>query len=196
MSANPLSVSVRRQPHRGWGIIENGTLAILIIVVIVYVVSKLWGLWTQKSVAMETTNYQSLITYVRGNFKGPGGYDFTSAGTMTGTVIAAGGAKGMTIQGDATSGSATMFNTFGGQVILTPVASNGFNNGFSLSSAKIPQDACISIAQQMGNGAYSSVSINSTAHTDGNVTAETAAKECVKDSGGTGQNTLTFTVNG
>ncbi|AUH01897.1 pilus assembly protein PilX [Prodigiosinella confusarubida] len=196
MSANPLSVSVRRQPHRGWGIIENGTLAILIIIVIVYVVSKLWGLWTQKSVAMETTNYQSLITYVRGNFKGPGGYDFTSASTMTGTVIAAGGAKGMTVQGDVTSGSATMFNTFGGQVILTPVASNGFNNGFSLSSAKIPQDACISIAQQMGNGAYSSVSINSTAHTDGNVTAETAAKECVKDSGGTGQNTLTFTVNG
>lgn len=196
MSANPLSVSVRRQPHRGWGIIENGTIAILIIIVIVYVVSKLWGLWTQKDVAMEVTNYQSIITYVRGNFKQTSGYNFTSAATMTGTVIAAGGAKGMTIQGDETSGTATMTNTFGGQVVITPVAANGFNNGFSLSSAKIPQDACISIAQQMGNGAYTSVSINSSAHTDGNVSAETATKECIKDSGGTGQNTLTFTVNG
>ncbi|MCB5303597.1 type 4 pilus major pilin [Yersinia bercovieri] len=194
MSVHPLSV--RRTPHQGWGIIEQGTLAILVVIVIVYVASQLWGLWTKKDVAMETTNYQSIITYVRGNFKGGSGYNFTSASTMTGTVIAAGGARGMTIQGDATSGSATMTNTFGGQVILTPVAASGFNNGFSLSSAKIPQDACISIAQQMGNGAYSSVSINSTAHTDGNVSAETATKECVKDSGGTGQNTLLFTVNG
>ncbi|MBU9819873.1 pilus assembly protein PilX [Rahnella sp. BCC 1045] len=196
MSAHPLPVSVRRQPDRGWGIIENGAIGIIALVVIVYVVSKLWGLWTQKDVAMETTNYQSIITYVRGNFKGASGYDFTSASTMTGTVIAAGGAKGMTIQGDETSGTATMTNTFGGQVILTPLASGGFNNGFSLSSANIPQEACISIAQKMGNGAYADVSINSTSHTDGNVSAETATKECVKDSGGTGQNTLTFTVNG
>ncbi|WP_431022228.1 PilS domain-containing protein [Erwinia rhapontici] len=196
MSVNPLSVSGRRQPHRGWGIIENGALAVLAIIVIVYVVSKLWGIWTQKDVAMETTNYQSIITYVRGNFKGQSGYNFSSASSMTGTVIAAGGAKGMTIQGDASSGTATMFNAFGGQVILTPVASNGFNNGFSLSSAKIPQEACISIAQQMANGAYASVSINSSAHTDNSLTAETAAKECIKDSSGTGQNTLLFTVNG
>ena len=196
MSANPLSVPARRPPHRGWAIIENGTIAILAIVVIAFVVSKLWGLWTQKDVAMETTNYQSIITYVRGNFKGGSGYNFTSASTMTGTVIAAGGAKGMNIQGDETSGTATMTNAFGGQVILTPVATGGFNNGFSLSSAQIPQDACISIAQQMGSGAYASVSINSTVHSDGDVSAETATKECVKDSGGVGQNTLLFTVNG
>lgn len=196
MSAKPLSAFDRRQPHRGWGIIENGALAVIAIIVIVYVVSKLFGIWTQKDVAMETTNYQSIITYVRGNLKGPGGYNFTSASSMTGTVIAAGGAKGMTIQGDASSGTATMFNTFGGQVLLTPVATNGFNNGFSLSSARIPQEACISISQQMANGPYESVSINSSAYTGGTLTAETAAKECIKDSSGTGQNTLLFTVNG
>ncbi|MDR3430725.1 MAG: type 4 pilus major pilin [Rouxiella aceris] len=196
MSVNLLPVSGRRRTHRGWGILENGTIGILVIIVIVYVVSKLWGLWTQKDVAMETTNYQSIITYVRGNYHGSNGYNFTSSSTMTGTVIAAGGAKGMSIQGDGTSGSATMSNTWGGPVVLSPVASNGFNNGFSLSSAQIPQDACISIAQQMGNGSYASISINSTVFSDGNVSAETATKQCVKDSGGIGQNTLLFTVNG
>jgi len=186
-----------RQPHRGWAILEQGSIGIVVVIVIVFVVSLISGMWSKKDVAIESSNYQSLVSSARGYLKGgSAGYSFTSGASMTGTLIAIGGAKGMQTQGDPASGSATLWNTWGGQVILTPVATNGFNGGFTVSSAKIPQDACISIAQQLGaGGTFSAISINGSQHTDGLVTAETATKECTKNVGTTGQNTLTFTVS-
>ncbi len=191
------TVSPRRSPHRGWAIMENGTIAILVVIVVAVVVGMLWGLWGKKDVAVETSNIQSIVSSTRGYLKGNGGYSFTSGTTMTGTLIQIGGVpKGMTVQGDSTSGTATLWNSWGGQVVVAPVASNGFNNGFSVTYPQIPQDACIAMAQQLGAGAFSSITINSTQHTNGIVTAETAGKECTKNSGTTGQNTLVFTVNG
>lgn len=191
------TVSPRRQPHRGWAVMEHGTIAILIVIVVVVVLGMLWGLWLKKDVAVETSNIQSLASSTRGYLKGNNGYSFTSGTTMTGTLIQIGGVpKGMTVQGDSTSGTATLWNSWGGQIVVAPVASNGFNNGFSVTYPQIPQDACISMAQQLGAGAFSAITINSTQHSDGIVTAETAGKECIKNSGTIGQNTLVFTVNG
>lgn len=186
-----------KQPHSGWGILEQGGIGLVIVIVIIAVVALVAGLWSKKDVAMEVSNYQSMTSSARGYLKSANaGYNFASGASMTGTLISVGGARGMQTQGDPSSGTATLLNSFGGQIILTPVATNGFNGGFSISTAKVPQDACISIAQQLGSsGAYSSIAINGSQHSDGVVNAETATKECTKNVGTTGQNTLTFTVS-
>ncbi|MEM0672594.1 type 4 pilus major pilin [Dickeya oryzae] len=192
-----MSVSVNQRPHRGWAILEHGTVAVLIIIVVAYVASKLWDLWFKKDVAVETTNIQTLVSNGRA-MKSNSGYNFTSGTTMTGTLIQVGGApKGMTVQGTASSGTATLWNSYGGQVVVAPVATSGFNNGFSVTYPRVPQADCISIAQQLGGGgAFASITINSTAFSDGAVSAEDAGKSCQADSGRTGNNTLVFTVNG
>lgn len=186
-----------RQPHSGWGILEQGGIGLVIVLVIIFVVALVAGLWSKKDVAIEVSNYQSITSSARGYLKSTtAGYNFASGASMTGTLISVGGARGMQTQGDPSSGTATLLNSFGGQVILTPLMSNGFNSGFRLSTAKIPQEACIAIAQQLGSsGAYSSIAINGSEHSDGRVNAETAAKECTKNVGSTGQNTMIFTVS-
>ncbi|MCV9879280.1 type 4 pilus major pilin [Brenneria izbisi] len=189
--------SKRVRPHRGWAIMENAAVALAVIGVIVVILGSIYMLWARKNVASEVTSYQNLITSAQGLLKGSGGYNFSSGTKMTGSLIQVGGAKGVTIQGTASSGTATLWNTWGGQIILTPVAANGFNNGFTLTSEKIPQDACITIATRMSaGGVVSGITINSSSHADGQVSLETAGTECLADSGRTGQNKLTFTVNG
>ena len=188
-----------RQPDRGWGIMEHGAIALLTIVVICIVGAWIWSLWGKKSVGVEVSNLQFIVTNSQQIKQTQGGYNFTSSTTMTGTLIQQGGAPkaGWTIQGTASSGTATMWNSYGGQVAIAPVATNGFNNGFSVTTQKVPQADCTSIATQLGSGgAFSAISINSTDFSDGIVSAEAAGKSCTADSGMTGNNTLVFTHNG
>lgn len=186
------------QPDRGWGVLEHGSIALGTIVVIAFVGGLIYGLWGKKSVAVETSNIQTLVSNAQQLKQGQGGYNFTSGTTMTGTLIQLGGApKGMTVQGTASSGSATLWNSYGGQVVIAPVASDGFNNGFSVTLEKVPQADCIAIATQLGSaGAFSAITLNSTAYSDGIVTAESAGKACSENSGMSGNNTLVFTHNG
>ncbi|KMK84133.1 type 4 pilus major pilin [Pectobacterium brasiliense] len=187
----------KRSPHRGWAIMENGAVALIVIVVISLVLGGIYMLWGRKDVAVEVSNYQNLITTAQGLLKDSSGYNFSSGTKMTGTLIQVGGVKGVTVQGTRSSGTATLWNSWGGQIVLAPVASNGFNNGFTLTSEKIPQEACIAIATRMASsGTASGITINSAAHADGLVSLESAGSECLADSGRTGQNKLTFTING
>ncbi|ADF59987.1 TPA: pilus assembly protein PilX [Citrobacter freundii] len=189
----------QRQPDRGWGILEHGSIALFTVIVICIVGALVWGLSGKKSVAVETSNIQTVVTNAQQLKQTQGGYNFTSGTTMTGTLIQQGGAPkaGWTIQGTASSGTGTMWNSYGGQVVMAPVASNGFNNGFSVTTQKVPQADCISIATQLGSGgAFSAISINSTDYSDGLVSAEDAGKACTADTGMTGNNTLVFTHNG
>jgi hypothetical protein len=189
----------QHQPDRGWGIIEQGSIAIGTIIVICLVGAWLLSLWGKKSVGVEVSNLQTIVTNAQQLKQTQGGYNFTSSTTMTGTLIQQGGAPkaGWTIQGTASSGTATMWNSYGGQVVMAPVASDGFNNGFSVTTQKVPQADCISIATQLGSsGAFSAISINSTDYSDGVVSAEDAGKACSADTGMTGNNTLVFTHNG
>ncbi len=102
----------------------------------------------EKSVGVEVPNLQTIVTNAQQLKQTQGGYNFTSGTTMTGTLIQQGGAPKAcwTIQGTASSGSATMWNSYGGQVVMAPVATNGFNNGFSVTTQKVPQADCISLA--------------------------------------------------
>ncbi|CCP01882.1 prepilin [Erwinia amylovora Ea644] len=187
----------KRQQDRGWGILEHGTIGIITLMVLTVVGAWLWSLWSKKSVAIETSNIQTIVANAQ-MLKSNNSYNFTSGSTMTGTLIQIGGApKGMTVQGTGSSGSATLWNGYGGQVVLAPVASNGFNNGFSVTAQKVPQADCIAITTQFGSaGAFSAITINSTGFSDGVVSAESAGKACSPDSGMTGNNTLVFTHNG
>lgn len=188
-----------RQPDRGWGILEHGSIALFTVIVICIVGALVWSLSGKKSVAVETSNIQTVVTNAQQLKQTQGGYNFTSSTTMTGTLIQQGGAPkaGWTIQGTASSGTATMWNSYGGQVVMAPVASDGFNNGFSVTTQKVPQADCISIATQLGSGgAFSAISINSTDYSDGLVSAEEAGQSCTADTGMTGNNTLVFTHNG
>ncbi|NIH12089.1 MAG: pilus assembly protein PilX [Serratia symbiotica] len=186
------------KPDRGWGILEHGSIALVTIVVLAIVGAMVWGLWGKKSVAVETSNLQAIVTNAQQLKQGQGGYNFTSGTTMTGTLIQIGGApKGMTVQGTTSSGTATLWNSYGGQVVIALVAANGFNNGFSVTSHKVPQADCIAIATQLGSaGAFSAITINSTAYNDGVVSTELAGKACSSDTGMTGNNTLVFIHNG
>nr|WP_310615715.1 type 4 pilus major pilin [Pantoea cypripedii] len=188
-----------RQPDRGWGILEQGSIAIWTIIALCFVGALLYALLGKKSVAVETSNIQTIVTNAQQLKQTQGGYNFTSGTSMTGTLIQQGGAPkaGWTIQGTASSGTATMWNSYGGQVVMAPVATNGFNNGFSVTTQKVPQADCISIVTQLGSGgAFSAISINSTDYSDGIVSAEDAGKACSADTGMTGNNTLVFTHNG
>ena len=183
---------------RGWGTADTGGSGLTTVVAVVLVASGLFGLWRMFDSGSESANLQEIATKTKGYMGGRSGYDFTSATTMTGNFIQRGLApSSIKVVGDAASGSATMWNTWGGQILLTPVSSGaGVNSGFSVTYNKVPQQDCISFARQYGTGFFSAVSINSTAHSDGQVTAEQGGKECTQDSGSTGTNTLVFTRNG
>ncbi|MCD3742893.1 pilus assembly protein PilX, partial [Salmonella enterica subsp. enterica serovar Anatum] len=73
----------------------------------------------------------------------------------------------------------------------------GFNNGFTVTYDKVPQDACIQIATRISKtGLTNGITLNSTAHSDGKVTTEEASTQCKADNGSTGTNKLIFTING
>ena len=185
-------------PDKGWGTADQGGSGIVGIIILVVVVGLIWGLWKLFDSGSETANIQDIATKTKGYMGGRNGYDFTSGTTMTGYFIQRGLApSGMKVVGDKTSGSATLWNTWGGQVVLAPVSGGaGVNTGYSITYNKVPQEDCISIVKQFGAGFFSAISINSTAHSDGQVTSEQGGKECTQDTGSTGNNILVFTKNG
>ena len=86
---------------------------------------------------------------------------------MTGALIQMGGVpKTMTVRGTPSSGTATLYNSWGGAVTVAPASTSGFNNGFTVTYEKVPQDACIQIATQISRtGLTNGITLNSTAHT-------------------------------
>lgn len=187
------------EPDRGWGSADQGGSGILGILGLVVVVGLIWGLWALFNGGQEASNISDIATKTKGYMGGRTGYNFTSGTTMTGNFIQRGFAPGnMRVVGDADSGTATLWNAWGGQVVLAPVSSGaGMNSGFSITTNKVPMKDCISLAQQFGNGGiFSEIAINSTQHPDGTVTSEEAGKECTKNSGSAGTNTMKFQVNG
>ena len=183
---------------KGWGIMEQGAIALVVIVVLTLVFGGLYMLRSRTSVANESSNIQTIITSTQGLLKGSDGYTFTSSAKMTGALIQMGGVpRTMTVRGTPSSGSATLYNSWGGDVTIAPASTSGFNNGFTVTYEKVPQDACIQIATQISRtGLTNGITLNSTAHSDGKVTTEEAGAQCTADNGSTGTNKLIFTING
>lgn len=100
------------RPDRGMSA-DAGATALFILVIIGVIAAAVWSMWGKKDAGTELTNYQTLATNTIGMMKGVDGYAFTSGAKMTGTLIQAGAAKGMTVSGDPASGSATLWNSWG-----------------------------------------------------------------------------------
>lgn len=183
--------------HRGWGFLEQGGIALVVLVVIGLVLGGYFGLRSNVNVGTESSNIQSLITSSQNLLKANDGYSFSSGAKMMGALIQMKvQPKGMTVRGTATSGSATLYNGWGGAVTLSPVTVSGFSNGFSLTYEKVPQNACVQLVTQLSRNAVAdAITINSTAHSDGRVTTEAASAECTADNGSSGTNKLIFTLN-
>ncbi|WP_407215566.1 type 4 pilus major pilin [Enterobacter kobei] len=134
------------EQHRGWGFLEQGGIAVVVLVVIGIVLAGYFGLKNNVSVGTESSNIQSLITSSQNLLKGSDGYTFTSGAKMMGALIQMKvQPKGMTVRGTASSGSATLYNGWGGAVTLSPVTVSGFSNGFSLTYDMVPQKALLQI---------------------------------------------------
>ncbi len=199
IDVNALKKNEKKTSHdKGWGIMEQGAIALVVIIVLALVFGGLYMLRSRTGVANESSNIQTIITSTQGLLKGSDGYTFTSGAKMTGALIQMGGVpKTMTVRGTPSSGKATLYNSWGGAVTVAPASTSGFNNGFTVTYEKVPQDACIQIATQISRtGLTNGITLNSTTHNDGKVTTEEASAQCTADNGSTGTNKLIFTING
>ncbi|WP_205953914.1 type 4 pilus major pilin [Pantoea stewartii] len=190
--------TAEKHPDRGWAFLEQGAVALAYMVVAALIVAGIWKLFGAKDAATEVTSLQTMMSNGVA-LKTGNGYDFSSGASMTGFLIQKGGApSGFTVHGTASSGTATLTNSYGGQVVMAPVAnSNGYNNGFSVTTQSVTQAGCIDIATRMASaGSASSMVINSTDFSSGQVSSEAIGQACTADSGRTGNNTLVFTHNG
>lgn len=123
IDVNALKKNEKETSHdKGWGIMEQGAIALVVIIVLALVFGGLYMLRSRTGVANESSNIQTIITSTQGLLKGSDGYTFTSGAKMTGALIQMGGVpKTMTVRGTPSSGTATLYNSWGGAVTVAPL---------------------------------------------------------------------------
>lgn len=166
---------------KGWQATEGGMIALIAIVVLVFVVSMTSSLFGKKDRGMESANTQAILTNASALKSSSGGYNYSSADEMTGALIKnALAPRGMTIQGDPSSGNAKLYNSWNGQVTVEPgTQSNGFSNTFALTYKGVPQDMCGTFASTIGSGALvSTVSINGNSYSSSDINLNKASNDC------------------
>lgn len=186
-----------RPVHRGVLSIEMAVILAVIVVMVVVIFANSGSLFRKNDTTMELGNMQEIMTQTRTLLKTQGGYEFSDAARMTGSLIQFGGVPAsMTTVGDRSSGSATVINTWGGSVTVQAEASGGGSKtGFSLTYDAVPQEACVTMATKMSQtSVVSETTLNGTM-TAGPVTASDAGSQCQADTGSTGNNTLKFKSN-
>jgi hypothetical protein len=196
-TSQPYKPTKALSQHRGWGSPEQGSIALIVLVVIGIVPAGYFALKNNVNVGKESSNIQSLITSTQNMMKGGDGYTFTSGAKMMGSLIQMKlQPKSMTVRGTPLPGLPRFYNGWGGAVTLSPVTVSGFSNGFSLTYEMVPQGACVSLVTQLSRAKIAdAITVNSTAHSDGVVTTEEASAQCTADNGSTGTNKLIFTMN-
>lgn len=179
------------QPHRGVLSIEMVIILAVIAIAAVTIFLNAGSLFSKNDTSTEMSNMQQITVNTRTLMKNGGVYDFNSAAEMTGLLIQFDGVpKSMTVIGEASGGSATLINTWGGAVTIEPTSSSGGKTGFTLTYNSVPQTACTTIATKLSQ-AYGETSINGST-TVGIVSTATAGAQCTKDNGSAGTNVLKF----
>lgn len=193
-----LQTQSRKTVHRGAITLLEASIYIVIALVIVAVaMTQGGGLFNRNDASTEFSNTAELMTNARSQLKTSGTYNFSSADDMTGALIQFGGVPAnMTVVGTKSSGTAKLQNLWGGAVTLQPVATaGGQKTTFSVTTAAVPQEACILIATKMSASPnVVTTQVNGTSN-NGPVEANTVGAQCTADNGSVGQNSLTFTSN-
>ncbi|WP_387691567.1 type 4 pilus major pilin [Photorhabdus sp. RM71S] len=160
----------------------------------VYTMSK--GAFSASDTSKEINAYNDMMAKTPRYLKNQGQYNYTGAAQMTGTyIVMNGGAPvGLNLVGTASSGSASLTNTYGGAVTLAPATSSGGQkSGFTLTTEGIPQETCTNIVTTLSSSSnVATTKVNGTS-TAGPVRSSTAVQQCKADTGSTGNNTLVFT---
>ncbi|WP_332832003.1 type 4 pilus major pilin [Escherichia coli] len=80
---------------------------------------------SRTGVANESSNIQTIITSTQGLLKGSDGYTFTSGDQNDGCSHSDGCVpKTMTVRGTPSSGTATLYNSWGGAVTVAPASTS------------------------------------------------------------------------
>ncbi|NTZ47721.1 prepilin [Lelliottia aquatilis] len=177
--------------NRGWLSIELIGVLLVVILGICGAVAWMNSSFSENDNSNELANINSIMSQTRGLIKTPSGYGDDE---LTGTLVEYGGVPAtMSIHGTASSGSATVTNTWGGDVTIQPVTISGTAGvGFSVTYNKVPQQACTTLTTKLSTGSMvSQTTINGTNFT-GEVTPAKAGTACVADDGSVGSNTIIF----
>ena len=151
--------------HRGVLSIEMLVILAVIAIMAITIFLNAGKLFSKNETSNELANVQEIMTNTRTLLKTQGVYDFSDTATMTGALIQFGGVPGsMSVVGEATSGSATLINTWGGSVTVEPTSSDGGKTGFTLTYEKVPMEACTTLATKVSQ-AVSETSVNGTTTT-------------------------------
>lgn len=193
-----LQTPSRMAVHRGAiTLLEAAIYIVLALVVVTFAMTQGGGLFNRNDASTEFSNSAELMNNARSMLKTSGIYNFSGADDMTGALIQFGGAPAnMTVVGTKSSGTAKLQNVWGGAVTLQPVAtSGGQKSTFSVTTASVPQEACIMIATKMSAAPnVVTTQVNGTTN-NGPVPANAVGTQCTADNGAVGQNSLTFTSN-
>ena len=164
--------NLRQLKQRGFGLLEV-ILSLAVIGILSYLVFTIFGgASTTASIKRETDNMAFVASRIPRIFASQGNY----AGITTATMITA---KAFP-DSMAPSGATVVSNSFKGNVTVAPANILGTNDGFAITSAGIPQDACGEIASTSAN-AFTQIAINGTvvrSLTNPNVQVSATAAAC------------------
>ena len=152
--------SVRRQPARGVNSLDASITVVAIIVILAVLLGFYYSLSKSSASGTELTNIQSLMTNTSSMLKTRNGYVDVSIDAL----YRAGGVPSA-MSYDMSGG--TLNNTWGGEVkVATGTGSSGAtvsneNLAFTLTYEKVPESACVNIANQLSRtGAIAGITVN------------------------------------
>lgn len=151
---------VRRQPARGVNSLDASITVVAIIVILAVLLGFYYSFSKSSASGTELTNIQSLMTNTSSMLKTRNGYVDVSIDAL----YRAGGVPSA-MSYDMSGG--TLNNTWGGEVkVATGTGSSGAtvsneNLAFTLTYEKVPESACVNIANQLSRtGAIAGITVN------------------------------------
>lgn len=190
--------SVSKPIHSGAiSLFEAGIWISISLIVLVIAISVGGGLFNKNDTSTELGNISELLNNTRNMLKTGGSYQFSSADSMTGTLLQFGGAPGnMAIVGEKSSGNAKLQNVWGNPVIISPYAPRqDITSGFSITYQGVPQESCTTLATRLGGTQLvSGITINGVVN-NGTLSAASIGAACQSGKGNKDNNEMIFYSN-
>ncbi|EPC8433210.1 type 4 pilus major pilin [Pseudomonas aeruginosa] len=161
---------------------QGGFVSIEMIIVLIIIAIGV-GLGLAAAAGMfSSSEEQRNISVIAANaraLKTSSGYGSSGTNLIPSLIAINGVPKNMSVS------SGVVYNVYGGSVT---VSSTGM--GFSITTSKLPQDACITLATKIAKNTFEQTKINSGSAITGEVTTAAATQACSSDS-----NSITWTYS-